>query len=925
MEATPPVDGPLGLPSGTGTNSSISSLDPTVVNILKNKFGFKLKDRSLESHSADASGPQGSEPGELSSLSESVSAPKSEFQSLIEEAKKYENTQIENFNIEAAKQVLGKLIQTCKDSEPSGNLGFLKAAFRAITLHENEADVANNIKHLLRLSKGKIETKDIIDEFKNIGDVDRRIEFLGRLQKNLSDEEKTEFKDFLTGALDGVADQIADKFEKNQDKDQSALLSKLESVDSLRTALLAEGKVGVPFLAKLMNDNKLPSLKLTEGESKKLLDTLVNCGDTGRNCLEKLINEDKLQSLSLGKPSESKKFACELLEQGPSGLAVVKALIKKGKLDLRQFKDQDIKEFAEALLKCGQAGNNKPDDLINDNTLPNLKQAKDESKNLLDTLANCGATGRNCLAELINENRLPHCPLLMISRFANDLIKIGLSGLAVIKALIRKDKLELKTDTEEFVNEMLKSSEESRNYLAELINEGKLQKSALVEPSESKKFAYDALARGLSGLAVVKALINAGKLNTTNFSSDEAKEFAKALLANSSSGADYVIELINDSSGSKLPTLSLGEPPESKKFACALLSRGPAGLDAVKALINAGKLNLEQFEAQEAKEFAEALLANSSSGADYVIELINDSSGSKLPKLASPGEVKTRAFQFKELYSTFERGITEAFLGETSNVDDRSWEAIRSQLGSLTLAKARGIWQTIANEIAASCFSENGEIDGEKLKGLMAFLGHKEIFKKPPYCFIPNVELMRSQMYMVCERLLNKESLLNKKSEALDLLNAANGITVGTHGQAILKAMKLPEGSKPAVAILSSLFTPHRQKYLPTCTINSLINAEIRNHPERLIEMYRQMLGSDQFTLPSGYAIRQKKIRRGFITVDLTNGGDGKNLVFRAITSGDTDKVKKRKERWLKEGITYPESGNPEDKYKLRLPVHNMN
>jgi hypothetical protein len=60
-----------------------------------------------------------------------------------------------------------------------------------------------------------------------------------------------------------------------------------------------------------------------------------------------------------------------------------------------------------------------------------------------------------------------------------------------------------------------------------------------------------------------------------------------------------------------------------------------------------------------------------------------------------------------------------------------------------------------------------------------------------------------------------------------------------------------------SVAILSSLFIPHRQLDLPTSTIDSLINAEIRNHPERLIKMHKQMLESEKFTLPNGHTIEQ--------------------------------------------------------------------
>jgi hypothetical protein len=382
-------------------------------------------------------------------------------------------------------------------------------------------------------------------------------------------------------------------------------------------------------------------------------------------------------------------------------------------------------------------------------------------------------------------------------------------------------------------------------------------------------------------------------------------------------GLDRLAELIN---GNKLPDFISGHNSSARKrIACDLLSRGPSGLAVVKAFIKAGKLKPKQFEAQDAKEFVDALLKCGLSGADYVLELIDSS---KLTGLESTDEAKTRASQFKELYLTFERGITKAFLGKTPNAGDKPWKAIQSRLDDLTLREACGIWQTIANEVAASCFDKDGKVDIEKLKGWMAFLGHKEIFKKPPYCFIPNAELMRSQMHTVCE------SLLNNKNKERDLLNAAKGITVGTQGQAILATMSKGRTPSltPAVAILSSLFTPHRQKSLPTGTIDSLINAEIRNHPERLIKMYVQMLESDQFTLPSGHAIQQQEIVGSFITVDLKNGGNGKDRVFEDIISRDPNKIKRRKYQWLDEGMKYPGSlNNQADRYKLRLPIHNMN
>jgi hypothetical protein len=235
------------------------------------------------------------------------------------------------YGLEVAKQILGKLIQACKTNEISDNLGFLKAAFRAIALHESEKEVAGNMKYLLRLSNGNIATKGIINEFKNIGDVDSRIEFLGKLKEKMSDKEKTEFKDFREGALDRVADQIADEFSNIQNKDKTALLAKLESVDSLRTALLAD-KNKTPYLADFVIAGKLPGLKVSEGESLAVANELLGCGADGLDKLAKLINDDRLPSLSLWNSSPLKDLACTILLQGPAGLAVVKALIGNGKL-----------------------------------------------------------------------------------------------------------------------------------------------------------------------------------------------------------------------------------------------------------------------------------------------------------------------------------------------------------------------------------------------------------------------------------------------------------------------------------------------------------------------------------------------------------------------------------------------------------------
>jgi hypothetical protein len=85
------------------------------------------------------------------------------------------------------------------------------------------------------------------------------------------------------------------------------------------------------------------------------------------------------------------------------------------------------------------------------------------------------------------------------------------------------------------------------------------------------------------------------------------------------------------------------------------------------------------------------------------------------------------------------------------------------------------------------------------------------------------------------------------------------------------------------------------------------------------------MLSSDQFTFPSGYAVRQQPIVDGFITIDLANGGKGRDIVFEDITGGDPAKIAERIARWQQAGIKYVESANPAEKYKFEMPIHNMN
>jgi hypothetical protein len=241
----------------------------------------------------------------------------------------------------------------------------------------------------------------------------------------------------------------------------------------------------------------------------------------------------------------------------------------------------------------------------------------------------------------------------------------------------------------------------------------------------------------------------------------------------------------------------------------------------------------------------------------------------------------------------------------------------------MPLREARGIWQTVVNKVAVDCFDAAGNVDIGKLREWMEFFGNAEIFGTEPCCLIPHAKFACSQICAVLE------CLSDNRNGARDKLDAASHNPVSSYGQSILDVMfpGVVSPLNPATAILASLFTPHRQSSLPTCTMNSLINAEIRNYPERLIEIYAQMLGGgNQFTSPGGYAFQPQPMENGFVTVDLKNGGPrGRDKVFEAIVKGGPSEIAEQKEAWQREGIEYIELADEADRYKLKLPIHNMN
>jgi hypothetical protein len=144
---------------------------------------------------------------------------------------------------------------------------------------------------------------------------------------------------------------------------------------------------------------------------------------------------------------------------------------------------------------------------------------------VVKALFRCGAEGVDCLASLINEKKLVDFLLgddsFILKRIICVFLSQGPSDLAVVKAFIEQGELDLEKfsseESKEFTDALLGCGADGLNYLAELMNGNKLPNPSLGDSSISKKFAYDLLSQGPSGLGVVKALIEKSKLDLENY------------------------------------------------------------------------------------------------------------------------------------------------------------------------------------------------------------------------------------------------------------------------------------------------------------------------------------------------------------------------------------------------------------------------
>jgi hypothetical protein len=250
-------------------------------------------------------------------------------------------------------------------------------------------------------------------------------------------------------------------------------------------------------------------------------------------------------------------------------------------------------------------------------------------------------------------------------------------------------------------------------------------------------------------------------------------------------------------------------------------------------------------------------------------------------------------WQIKELKSMLELPYTKAVATTRQNVEYDQ--------------------QRIAAEMASECFGASGKIDLGKARELRDRIKSFTVLPKK-FSTIPGASLMLSQVSCVLDNLIDHAQETGNLREIID---RANELSPGNHGRQILNIMgdDLKSPVKPGEAILISLFSLHRQKGLSSCATSSIINAELRNHPERIAKILEQILAGSTFNLPSGHPIHQQQIV----------GGNGRYYIPANLATGDNaqrDEIFAQENLYdyLAAGIER-DSSNP---YGLLLPVRNL-
>ncbi|MDR0693582.1 MAG: hypothetical protein LBF49_03390 [Puniceicoccales bacterium] len=682
------------------------------------------------------------------------------------------------------------------------------------------------------------------------------------------------------------AEKLADRILRKNSLEAVKLLGYLimaEKLPNFNPAknLMTLVRCGLPGMALL---NKLvlgesPRIGLGElplTQALCLAGTMIKEGGRdGAKHLCSLIEEKKLPNLQLPNKNISAFDASSigltvrqlLCEGGPYGAKCLRLLIEKGTFLPKNLDPAASKWLARTLLVRGaREGAKCLKFLLEQGKLPSLNLndlSKNDSTGFLKNLFRCGPEGRECLFFILNQ---------------------GTPQLDLLTNLKLQDLSE--TDSCFLAEELLGG----REFGVKCFN-------ILIEKGQLPGLKLDKLSEG--------ALL---QLDLHLFPSTQLTTLAETLFV-SSPRPSLLVRLIEQNKLFFDPNSLFSKFPEQfETFAMASAGYGAFGGRLLTELTLVPDRPFFSLP-ETSKAFVHRLLRCSPSGMEFTTTLIEQG---KLPHLALPVDTATQTYadKFRLLHLKLEGVIGNRSLGD-----------VHSESTYMPLKEARRVWQGIANEVAVDCFDGGGYVNVEKLRTWMEFFGNAEVFEAIPYRFIPQVELMRSQIYTVCE------CLVANRNNVMDILNLARNIIPGPYGLFLLNIMS--RGRKPlltpAEAILASLFSLHRQLGLPTCTIDALISAEIRNHPERLILMYGQILRGGQFLLPSGFTVQLLPIVNDSITVDLKNGGRGKDSVFEDIECSIPSVIDERIKVWQEEGIKYVVTPHMEERYRLTYPVHNMN
>lgn len=238
------------------------------------------------------------------------------------------------------------------------------------------------------------------------------------------------------------------------------------------------------------------------------------------------------------------------------------------------------------------------------------------------------------------------------------------------------------------------------------------------------------------------------------------------------------------------------------------------------------------------------------------------------------------------------------------------------------------LWREIAQQSALCCFDAEGYLNTRQINDLIEFW--ENVYRRSElYENIPGIEFIQEQTLVVLENL----NSFSQTGSLPDILLSASGTIPNANGETILKNMRISPDFKGAIpqAILQSLFTPHRQMCLPTCSINALINAEIFNHPERLAHIYFNILTTNdsEITLPvSNKQLQLQTIldpNQPMITVNCNQSVASMqnafiNLAKFTSTSSNTYGIQLHSPP-----SAHTVSGKKQVSFSLDIPIHDLN